>query len=209
MGALLSVHPITPQNRHLDQAVQALQKDGLVVWPTESGYGMGCLAGSPKGLAKLYRCTNLVKAKVLSLLFHDFSQIAQYADVSNFAFRTMRPLVPGPYTFILPARHRTSKMLEIKRPEIGVRMPPHPVLRALLERLEHPLVNAAARFSEREQELFSTGEEVQDQYGKSIDLVLDAGDIPPTGTTIVSLIGDEIRLVRSGIGPLEPLGLEE
>ncbi|MBK8804390.1 MAG: threonylcarbamoyl-AMP synthase [Fibrobacteres bacterium] len=209
MGLLLQIHPVTPQPRLLDQAVQCLQRDGLVVWPTESGYGMGCSAASPKGLAKLYRQTTPVKAKVLALLFNDFSQISQYADVSNFAFRTMKHLMPGPYTFILPARHRTAKMLEVKRPEVGVRMPTHPVMRGILERMEHPLVNAAARFSERETEVFSTGEDVQEQYGKSVDLVLDAQSIAPIGTTIVSLIGDEIRLIRSGIGPLEPLGLEE
>ena len=206
---LLKIHPQTPQPRILEQAEKVLEKDGIVVWPTESGYGMGCSTGSPKGLDKLYRITNPVKAKVLALLFHDFSQIATYADVSNFAFRTMKHLMPGPYTFILPARQKTAKLLSVKRPEVGVRMPTHPVLRALLELHGSPLVNAAARFSEREGEVFSSGEGVDDQYGRSVDLVLDAEEITPTGTTIVSLLGDEIRLVRRGIGPLAPLGLEE
>lgn len=206
---LVRIHPETPQPRILEQAAKVLDKDGIVVWPTESGYGMGCSSGSPKGLDKLYRITNPVKAKVLALLFHDFSQIAQYAEVSNFAFRTMKHLMPGPYTFILPARQKTAKLLSIKRPEVGVRMPCHPVLRALLELHGKPLVNAAARFSDRESEVFSSGEGVDDQYGRNVDLVLDADEIQPIGTTIVSLIGDEINLVRQGIGPLSPLGLEE
>ena len=206
---LLKIHPLTPQSRILEQAAQVLEKDGIVVWPTESGYGMGCSSGSPKGLDKLYRVTSPVKAKVLALLFHDFSQIAQYADVSNFAFRTMKHRMPGPYTFILPARQKTAKLLGIKRPEVGVRMPTHPVLRALLEVHGKPLVNAAARFSDRESEVFASGEEVDDQYGRTVDLVLDADEIAPSGTTIVSLVGDEVRLVRPGIGPLAPLGLED
>ena len=206
---LVRIHPQTPQPRLVEQANKVLDHDGLLVWPTESGYGMGCSAGSPKGLDKLYRMTNPVKAKVLALLFFDFSQIATYAEVSNFAFRTMKHLMPGPYTFILPARHSTAKLLSIKRPEVGVRMPTHPVLRSLLEAHDHPLVNAAARFSERESEIFSSGEAVDGQYGRSIDLVLDAEEIAPTGTTIVSLVGDEINLIRRGIGPLSPLGLED
>lgn len=206
---LIRAHSVTPQPRMVEQAAQVLAKDGIVVYPTESGYGMGCSAGSPKGLAKLYRVVSPVKAKVLALLFADFSQISQYADVSNMAFRTMKPVMPGPYTFILPARHRTAKLLGVKRPEVGVRMPEHPFLRALLEAHEHPIVNAAARFSERELEVFETGEAVESQYGKSVDLVVDSGDIPAIGTTIVSLLDDEIRLVRPGIGPLAPLGLQE
>lgn len=206
---LVRIHPLTPQPRLVEQASAVLDKDGIVVWPTESGYGMGCSTASPKALNKLYRLTNPVKAKVLALLFHDFSQIAQYAEVSNFAFRTMKHLMPGPYTFILPARTRTAKMLSIKRPEVGVRMPTHPVLQALLATHGHPLVNAAARFSEREGEIFTTGEAVEEQYGRSVDLVLDAEEIPASGTTIVSLVGDEVRLLRLGIGPISQLGLEE
>jgi tRNA threonylcarbamoyl adenosine modification protein (Sua5/YciO/YrdC/YwlC family) len=206
---LIRAHAVTPQPRLVEQAAQVLAKDGIVVYPTESGYGMGCSAGSPKGLNKLYRLVDPVKAKVLALLFHDFSQISQWADVSNFAFRTMKPLMPGPYTFILPARQKTAKLLGVKRPEVGVRMPVHPFMRALLATQEHPLVNAAARFSERESEEFETGEAVESQYGRSVDLVVDSGDIPVIGTTIVSLLDDEIRLVRPGIGPLAPLGLKE
>jgi tRNA threonylcarbamoyl adenosine modification protein (Sua5/YciO/YrdC/YwlC family) len=157
----------------------------------------------------LYKLVNPVKVRVMSLLFHDFSQIATYADVSNFAFRTMKGRMPGPYTFILPAKHRTAKLLGVKRPEVGVRMPEHPVLQAILAEHEHPIVNAAARFSDRENEVFTSGEEIEEQYGKNVDLILDAGEIHPLGTTIVSLLDDTPRLLRAGIGPLEPLGLEE
>ena len=206
---LIRVHAVTPQPRMVEQAAQVLNRDGIVVYPTESGYGMGASAGSPKGLGKLYKLVDPLKVKVLSLLFFDFAQITQYADVSNFAFRTMKPLMPGPYTFILPARQKTAKFLGVKRLEVGIRMPQHPFMRALLEAHEHPLVNVAARFSERENELFVTGVAVDSQYGKSVDLVVDSGDIPVIGTTIVSLLDDEIRLVRPGIGPLAPLGIGE
>ena len=206
---LIRAHAVTPQPRMVEQAAQMLGRDGIVVYPTESGYGMGCSAGSAKGLNKLYKLVDPVKVKVMALLFHDFSQISQYADVSNFAFRTMKPLMPGPYTFILPAKHRTAKLLGVKRPEVGVRMPEHPFMRALLATQEHPIVSTAARFSERENEEFETGEAVEHQYGRAVDLVVDSGDIPVIGTTIVSLLDDEMRLVRPGIGPLAPLGLME
>jgi len=206
---LIRVHPVTPQPRLVDQVQQVLARDGVIVYPTESGYAMGASTGSPKGMAKLYRLTDPVKTKVLSLLFHDFSQVSGFADVSNFAFRTMKHMVPGPYTFILPAKHRTAKLLGVKRPEVGVRLPEHPFLRALLASHPHPLVSAAARFSERPEEIFEDASEIEEQYGRVLDLVVDAESIPATGTTIVSLIDDEVRLVRVGIGPLGPLGLEE
>ncbi len=206
---LVRVHPVTPQPRFVEQAEQVLSRDGIVVYPTESGYAMGASTGSPKAMARLYKLTNPVKTKVLSLLFHDFSQVSEFANVSNFAFRTMKHLVPGPYTFILPAKHRTAKLLGVKRPEVGVRLPEHAFLRALLASHPHPLLSAAARFSERESEIFSDAVELEEQYGRNVDLVIDAEPIEPTGTTIVSLLDDELALVRSGIGPLGPLGLEE
>lgn len=206
---LIRVHPITPQPRFVEQAEQVLARDGIVVYPTESGYAMGASTGSPKAMARLYKLTNPVKTKVLSLLFHDFSQVSEFANVSNFAFRTMKHLVPGPYTFILPAKHRTAKLLGVKRPEVGVRLPEHPFLRALLEAHPHPVLSSAARFSERESETFADAAELEDQYGRNVDLVIDAEPIEPTGTTIVSLLEDDLALVRAGIGPLGPLGLEE
>jgi tRNA threonylcarbamoyl adenosine modification protein (Sua5/YciO/YrdC/YwlC family) len=206
---LIRVHPVTPQPRIVAQAAQVLDRDGVLVYPTESGYAIGVSTGSPKAMSRLYKLTDPVKSKTLSLLFHDFSQVSGFADVSNFAFRTMKHLVPGPYTFILPAKHKTAKLLGVKRPEVGVRLPEYPFLRALLEAHPHPLLNAAARFSERSEEIFEDPTEIEDQYGRMLDLVVDAGPIIPTGTTIVSLINDETQLVRSGIGPLAPLGLED
>lgn len=205
----IRVHPVSPQPRLVEQAAQVLDRDGVLVYPTESGYAVGASTGSPKALARLYKLTDPVKSKVHSLLFHDFSQVATFADVSNFAFRTMKHLVPGPYTFILPAKHRTAKLLGVKRPEVGVRLPEHPFLRALLERHPHPILNASARFSERLEETFEDAAEIEKQYGRMVDLVVDADPIPPTGTTIVSLVNDSLELVRAGIGPLTPLGLEK
>lgn len=206
---LIRVHPVTPQPRFVEQAAQVLARDGIVVYPTESGYAMGVSTGSPKAMARLYKLTDPVKTKTLSLLFHDFSQVSAFADVSNFAFRTMKHLVPGPYTFILPAKHRTAKLLGVKRPEVGVRLPENRFLRLLLEAHPHPLLNAAARFSDRPDEIFEDARAIEEQYGRVLDLVVDSEPIVPTGTTIVSLLDDQIRLVRSGIGPLTPLGLQE
>lgn len=205
---LIRVHPITPQPRFVEQAAKVLERDGVVVYPTESGYAMGVSTGSPKAMNKLYRLTDPVKTKVMALLFHDFSQVSEFANVSNFAFRTMKHLMPGPYTFILPAKFRTTKMLGVKRAEVGVRLPEHPFLRALLEAHPHAILSTAARFSSREHEIFSDARAIEEQYGRMVDIVVDADPIAPTGTTIVSLLDDEPRLVRAGIGPLSPLGLE-
>ena len=206
---LIRVHPETPQTRFVEQVAECLGKDGLVVYPTESGYAMGCLAGSHKGRDRLYRLKGKDKGKVMALLFHDFSHIAQYAHVSNFAFRTMKHLVPGPYTFILPSLHRTAKLLDTKRPEVGVRMPVHSFLSALMPLLDGPLLNTAARFTAEPEEVHLCGEEIHDRFKHLVDLVVDAGEIRPFGTTILSLVEERVELIRKGQGPLDPLGIEE
>ena len=205
---LLRVHPETPQVRFVEQVAKTLRDDGLVVYPTESGYALGCLASSHKGRDRLYKLKGKDKGKVMALLFHDFAHIAQYARISNFAYRTMRHVVPGPYTFILPSQVRTAKLLDNKRPEVGVRMPTHTFLQALLPLLDGPLLNTAARFVSPEEEHLS-GEEIEERFGHLVDLVVDAGEIPPRGTTIASLIGEEVELVRKGQGLLAPLGIIE
>ncbi|MEN9353474.1 MAG: hypothetical protein RL318_799 [Fibrobacterota bacterium] len=186
-----------------------MRNDGLVVYPTTSGYALGCLASSHKGRDRIYKLKGKDKAKVMALLFHDFSHIAQYARVSNFAFRTMKHVVPGPYTFILPSLSKTAKLLDTKRPEVGVRMPSHPFLTALLPLLDGPMLNTAARFTADADEEHLSGEEIHDQFKHLVDIVVDAGEIIPVGTTILSLVSESIELVRKGQGPLDPLGLEE
>jgi len=206
---LIRVHPETPQTRFVEQVAQILRNDGLVVYPTTSGYALGCLASSHKGRDRLYKLKGKDKAKVMALLFHDFSHIAQYAKVSNFAFRTMKSVLPGSYTFILPSLHRTAKLLESKRPEVGVRMPTHSFLTSLMPLLDGPLLNTAARFTNEPDEEHISGEAIQARYGHLVDAVVDAGEIVPFGTTIVSLVQESVELVRKGQGPLDPLGLVE
>lgn len=206
---LIRVHPETPQTRFVEQVAQILRNDGLVVYPTASGYGLGCLASSHKGRDRLYRLKGKDKGKVMALLFHDFSHIAQYARVSNFAFRTMKHALPGAYTFILPSLNRTAKLLDLKRPEVGVRMPTHSFLQALLPLLDGPLLNTAARFTNAPDEEHISGEEIEDGHGHLVDAIVDAGEIRPQGTTIVSLVQESVELVRKGQGPLGPLGIIE
>ncbi len=205
---LLRVHPETPQTRFVEQAAKVLRDDGLLVYPTESGYALGCLASSHKGRDRLYRLKGKDKGKVMAMLFHDFSHIAQYARISTFAFRTMRHVMPGPYTFILPALMRTAKLLESKRPEVGVRMPTHVFLQALLPLLDAPILSTAAKFLSPD-EVHLSGEEIESHFGHLVDLVVDTGEIQPRGTTIASLVGDEVELIRKGLGALEPLGITE
>jgi len=206
---LIRVHPETPQVRFVEQVADCLSKDGLVVYPTNTGYAIGCLASSHKGRDRLYKLKGKDKAKVMALLFHDFSHIAQYARVSNFAFRTMKHVVPGPYTFILPSLNKTAKLLDTKRPEVGVRMPSHPFLMALLPLLDGPLLNTAAKFTTEPDEEHLSGEAIHDRFKHLVDMVVDAGEIIPIGTTILSLVTESVELVRKGQGALDPLGLEE
>ena len=125
------VHPVNPQARIVKLAAAALEDDGLVLYPTESGYAIGCNAESPKAIHKLYALKKPMKKFFMALIIPDIRKATDYARVDNFAFNIMKPRVPGPYTFILPADPHIARRLDVKRPEIGVRMPTHPFFKEL------------------------------------------------------------------------------
>lgn len=197
---ILEIHPENPQLRFVKRAAEVLQNDGLLIYPTDSGYSVGCNAESPKAVEKLYQLKKPLKKYVMALLFKDMRNVTEYAKVSNFAFKFMKSRIPGSFTFILPAHTRISRKLGVKRPEIGIRVPDHPFLEMLFEEFPHPILNTAARISE--DEYFTSSDDLVKPFQGAVDLMISCGEVEITPTNIISLLDDDIEVLR---GELEPV----
>lgn len=197
---LLPLHPVTPEARHLKRFLDAIDKGGICVYPTDSGYSLGCDARHRAAVNRLYHLKRAMKKYLMALMVRDFSAVTDFARVDNLAYRTMKRLVPGPYTFILPATALGRKILDVKRPEVGVRMPAHPFADALFAlRPEIVLLTTAAKV--REDEFFTDPEEIEAAIGHDVDLVMGMGAMPVNPTTVVSLVSGDPDLIRQGQGP--------
>ncbi len=197
---LLPLHPVTPEARHMKRFLETIDKGGICVYPTDSGYSLGCDARNRSAVNRLYHLKRAMKKFLMALMVRDFSAISDFARVDNVAYRFMKRLVPGPYTFILPATAHGRKLLDVKRPEAGVRMPSHPFADALFSlRPEIVLLTTAAKV--KEDEIFADPGEIEAAFGHEVDLVMGMGTIAVNPTTVVSLVSGDPELVRQGQGP--------
>ena len=188
------IHPINPQSRIVKLAAETLEKDGLVLYPTESGYAIGCNAESTKAIHKLYMLKKPMKKFFMALILPDISRASEYAHVSNFAFNIMKQRVPGPYTFILPADASIARKLDVKRPEIGIRMPEHPFFKELFQHFDKPILSTAAKLSDETE--FTNPDDIWNLFEHQIEMMIDCGEIEINPTNIVSLINNEVEVIR-------------
>ena len=198
---LLRVHSENPQPRVIEQAVRALAGGGIVVYPTDTAYGMGCDIGNSRAIDRLYQVKRRDKKKPLSVLCASLTDVASYAKVSNSAYRVLRRSLPGAYTFVLPAAPLVPRRLMPRRRTVGLRAPEHPVVRALVEGLGRPLVSSSACIEGEEPLLDAV--DIEAQLGHAVDIVLDAGPLPAARlSSIVDLCGDLPQVLRQGAGDL-------
>jgi tRNA threonylcarbamoyl adenosine modification protein (Sua5/YciO/YrdC/YwlC family) len=195
---IITVDPQHPQPRHVARAVSALQAGGLIAYPTDTYYGIGCDLFSKRAIERLYRLKGRERNKPFSFLCPDLSDVARYAQVSNFAYRTMRALTPGAFTFVLEATRLVPEMMMSKRNQVGIRVPDCALARRLAEELGHPLVTTSATSPEGGPLL--DARDIKTVLGSSIDLILDGGVQANEPSTVVSLIGDQIEILRQGKG---------
>jgi tRNA threonylcarbamoyl adenosine modification protein (Sua5/YciO/YrdC/YwlC family) len=198
---ILEVDAVHPQPRHVARAVELLGKGGVIAYPTDTYYGLGCDLFSKKAIERLYALKERDRKKPLSFLVPDLSDVAKYALVSNIAYRTMKSLTPGPFTFILPATRQVPEMMMSKQKQVGIRVPDAPLARALAAGLGHPLVTTSA--TDREGEPLIDPKDIKALLGHGLDLILDGGVIVAEPSTVLSLIGDELEVLREGKGKLE------
>lgn len=190
-----------PQPRLIQRATEHLRQGELVAYPTDTYYGIGCDPFSKKAIDRLYQLKARDRRKPLALLCSDLSDVARYAHVSNFAYRTMKSLSPGPFTFILEATRLVPEMMMSRQKQVGIRVPDAPIVRALAEALGHPLVTTSATDAEGEPLIHAS--DIKDSLGHGLALILDGGVTLSEPSTILSLIDDSLEVLRQGKGQLE------
>jgi len=198
MAVSLSVHPQTPQGRHIARAVETLRDDGVVVYPTDTVYGLGCDITSKHGVERIIRVKGRDPKKPMSFVCADLTHIARYARVSNFAYRILKRFLPGAYTFVLEASREVPKLLLTRQKTVGIRIPDHPVALALVKELGNPVLSTSA--NRGGEEPLNDPAEIQKTLGREVDIILECGVLPRVPSTVVSLVGDQAQVLRTGAG---------
>lgn len=198
----LEVNAVHPEPRKIARAVEALRQGEVIVYPTDTVYGIGCALGHKRAIDRIYHLTGKDESQLLTLICADLSDIAKYAVIENPQYRLLKRLLPGAYTFILPATKEVPRMLIGKRKTIGIRVPAHAVTHALVAALESPLVSTSASY--RGEEPLNDPSEIVERF-KGIELVLDAGYCGILPSTVVDLSGPEPVVLREGAGDIEAI----
>ncbi|MCP3162094.1 L-threonylcarbamoyladenylate synthase [Myxococcus qinghaiensis] len=198
---ILEVDMEHPSARHIQRAVEVLERGGLIAYPTDTYYGMGCDLGSKRAIERLYQLKGRDKKKPLSFLCPDLSDVARYAHVSNFAYRTMKGLTPGAFTFILEATRLVPDLMMSRQKQVGIRVPDAPLARELARALGRPLVTTSVNNTQGEP--LTDAREIKEEFGHGLELILDGGVTLNEPSTVVSLIGDTLEILRQGKGRLE------
>lgn len=199
---LLSINPEHPEPRKIERALEVLGKGGLIAYPTDTVYGLGCDLMNKQAIERLYQVKSMQKNKNLAFICHDLSDISRYAVVDNWAYRILKHHLPGPYCFILQATREVPKVVMTKQKTVGIRVPAHPVITTLARELGRPIISTTA--AAPGEEPFIDPAELRDHF-RVLDLVLDGGACGSVPTTVVDLSGGQVEVVREGAGPIDDL----
>jgi len=204
----LNVHSENPQRRLISRAAEVLRAGGLIVYPTDSCYALGCQVGNKDALDRLRQIRQVNEHHHFTLVCSGLSEVARYASIDNVQYRLLRMTTPGSYTFILKSsRDVPKRVLNARRKTIGLRVPDHPVVSALLEEFGEPILSSTLILPGEELPARDV-EEIRNELRNRVDLVLDSGSCGVEMTTVVDLTGDAPSIVRIGKGPLQPFGVD-
>jgi len=204
MSQFFHLHPDNPQKRLISQACDILRKGGLIVYPTDSGYALGCQIGDKNAMARIRQLRRLDDDHNFTLVCRDLSELSTYAKVNNSVYRAIKAHTPGAYTFILPATKEVPKRLQhVKRKTIGLRIPDNAVALALLEDLNEPLMSSSLIMPDEAYPM-TDPQEIVDRLNKQVDLVIDGGFGGAEPTTVIEFIDDMPEVMRVGLGDTSP-----
>jgi tRNA threonylcarbamoyl adenosine modification protein (Sua5/YciO/YrdC/YwlC family) len=201
---LLVLDEHRPNPRKIRKAAELLDAGGVIAYPTDTVYGIGCDLHNRKAIDRIYRIKRLDRGHRLSFICQDLSNISEYAYVTDFAYRWLRRLLPGPYTMVLRASRMVPKILLEKRREVGIRVPDNFTCMELTRALGRPIITTSATDPET-REILIDPDIVRDRFGSQLDLVIDGGLLTNEPSTVISLIDDEIEIIREGKGPVDLL----
>jgi tRNA threonylcarbamoyl adenosine modification protein (Sua5/YciO/YrdC/YwlC family) len=206
MSIYLQLHPVSPQRRYVRQAVEVLRRGGVIVYPTDSCYALGCHIGDKAALERIRDIRQTDRNHHFTLVCRDLADVGKYAMVDNWQYRLLRAHTPGPYTFLLKASRETPRRLKHeRRGTIGLRVPDHPVTAMLLDELGEPVMSSTLLLPGEDLPR-TDAKEIYEKLEHSVDLVLDGGNCGLTPTSVVDLSSDRAIVVRQGRGDVSPFG---
>lgn len=192
------LHPVTPQLRFINKAVEVLRNGGVIIYPTDTVYGIGCDIYNHDALQKVYDIKHEAGTKLFSFICPDLKDISKYAKVSDYAYKVMKKLLPGPYTFVLPAAKEVPKTLWTKRKTVGIRIPNNNIALTLTKELGNPIVSTSV--TRRKGELLYDPEEIRAIFNPHVDLMLSIGALEGEPSSIIDLSEEEPEIIREGAG---------
>jgi tRNA threonylcarbamoyl adenosine modification protein (Sua5/YciO/YrdC/YwlC family) len=201
---ILQINPVHPQPRHIGRVADVLRSDGVIVYPTDTVYGLGCDIRSKKALDRVRRIKRMDNKRHLSFVFADLKTISQYAQVSDNDYKILRRYLPGPYTFVLKATRLVPRIVLTKRNEVGIRIPDNRICQALVAELGNPILSSSVRMPD--EQLLDDPREIDNMYKGQVDLVVDGGVFLPEPSSIISLLEDAPQVLRTGKGDVTPFG---
>lgn len=203
MSQFFYIHPENPQPRLINQAVEIIKKGGVIVYPTDSGYALGCAIGDKSAMDRIVAIRKLPENHNFTLVCSDLSEISTYAMVNNQAYRLIKNNIPNPYTFILPATKELPRRLMTKRKTIGLRVPNNVIALDLLKALGEPLLSCSLMLPNQEF-THSDPDEIRDVLEHQVDLIIHGGHLGQTPTSVIDLTEDSPSIVRQGAGDITP-----
>ena len=195
---IIAINPKNPQPRLVRRVVEILEGGGVIGYPTDTIYGVGCDLFNQEAIRKIHRLKKLEEKKPLSFICSDLKDISRYAFVSNYAYKMMKRLFPGPYTFVLKATKLVPKIAMTKQNTVGIRIPDNKICLALVKELGHPIISTSVY--KPDEGLFNEPAEIEERFGKQLDLVIDGGVIVAEHSSIIDLTGDSPKVIRKGKG---------
>jgi len=195
---IITINPKNPQRRLIRRVVEVLEGRGVIGYPTDTIYGVGCDLFNQDAIRKIHRLKKLEEKKPLSFICSDLKDISRYAYVSNYAYKMMKRLLPGPYTFVLKATKLVPKIAMTKQNTVGIRIPDNKICLTLVKELGHPIISTSVY--KPDEGLFNEPAEIEERFGKKLDLVIDGGVIVAEHSSIIDLTGDSPKVIRKGKG---------
>lgn len=195
---IVTINPKNPQKRLVRKVVEVVKQGGVIGYPTDTLYGVGCDLFNPEAIQNVHRLKGSKGKKPLSFICSDLKDISRYAYVSNYAYKIMKRLLPGAYTFILKATKLVPKIAQTKQNTVGIRIPDNKICLALVKELGHPIVSTSV--SKPDEGLYNDPAEIEERFGRQLDLVIDGGVIVAEHSSMVDLTGDFPKVIRVGKG---------
>ncbi|MBW1680180.1 MAG: threonylcarbamoyl-AMP synthase [Deltaproteobacteria bacterium] len=193
-AVIFAINEENPQQRLIGRVIDVLEEGGLIAYPTDTFYGIGCDLYNKKGIQLIYRLKNRPLAKPFSFICENLKGISRYAKVSNYAYKTMKRLLPGPYTFVLEGTKLVPKIMLTKRKTVGIRVPDNRICLEIVRRFGRPIISTSAGFDDPHA--------IREAFGHLLDVIVDGGVVYPSPSSVVSLIDDQPEVIRAGKGDI-------